>query len=286
MPELPEVETVRRDLSQFVIGRKIVGVEVRLKKYVSPQPGKFTELLIGSTVRDIERRGKLLVIHLDNAYRIHIHLKMTGQLVLSHGQTLVAGGHPMVSVKDLPNKHTHLVIVFDNKDILYCNDQRQFGYARLHSVAESDEIVSARYGIEPLSDQFTLKFFRAGLARRPKTTIKALLLDQKFVAGLGNIYVDESCFKAGVLPMRRVGTLNDQEMVSLHQAIRKIIALAVKHRGTTFNNYVSIDGRAGQFWKYCAVYGRAGTPCKQCGVELVKTTVAQRGTTYCPNCQK
>lgn len=286
MPELPEVETVRRDLRQFVIGRKIVAVDVRLKKYVSPEPNKFKKTLIGCSVQDIERRGKLLLLHLDNGYRLHIHLKMTGQLVLRHSGVLLAGGHPMVHVKDLPNSHTHLILNFDNGDILYCNDQRQFGYVRLHSTTESDGIVEAKYGIEPLSSQFTLKAFREGIVRRPKTIIKALLLDQKFVAGLGNIYADEVCYKAGVLPMRRVSTLTENEVELLHQAIRSIIALAVKHRGTTFNNYVSIDGRAGQFWKYCAVYGRGGTPCKKCKTQLIKSVVAQRGTTYCSKCQK
>jgi formamidopyrimidine-DNA glycosylase len=284
MPELPEVETVRRDL-KVLVGKKIKQVEVRLKKFTTPAPKKFTKILSGSIVDKIDRRGKLLIFHLHNNLRLHIHLKMTGQLVLQHKKKLVFGGHPIVNVSELPNKYTHVIFNFADGDILYFNDLRQFGYAKLLSKKESEEIISLNYGVEPLDKEFTPSYFGSVLKRRSKTTIKAFLFDQKLIAGLGNIYVDESCFRAGVRPDRLVNTLTTNEIEKLYKSIKQVLALAVKHRGTTFNNYVSVDGRAGKFWKYCKVYGRAGEPCKKCGIIIRKIKVAQRGTSYCPKCQ-
>jgi formamidopyrimidine-DNA glycosylase len=210
---------------------------------------------------------------------------MTGQLVLRHRRQLIFGGHPIVGVTTVPNKYTHVEFRFTNGDVLYFNDLRQFGYIKLVSSAEAARVAAA-YGMEPLAAGFTSRKFAELVATRPRAKVKAALLDQALIAGVGNIYADEACFRARVRPSRRVHTLLPAERRALWRALRDVLALSLKHRGTSFNTYVDSDGQTGGFWRYRQVYGRGGEPCRRCGGILKKTTVAGRGTVYCQRCQR
>jgi formamidopyrimidine-DNA glycosylase len=292
MPELPEVETITRDL-QKIKGQKIRRVKTATYKIFTPTGNRLAKLLTGAHIESINRRAKLVVISLTlkNPYKksrpafLVIHLKMTGQLVLSHKRALIFGGHPIVGVTRVPNKYTHAEFYLQSGDILYFNDLRRFGYIKLLSPSEFESVIG-KLGVEPLTSDFTLAKFAGILDRRPKSTVKAVLLDQSGVAGVGNIYVDEACFRAKIKPGRRVKTLTKIERLKLWQAIKKVLNLSIKHRGTSFNSYVDTDGQTGGFWKYRRVYGRKGETCRNCGTLITKTVVAGRGTHFCAKCQK
>ena len=289
MPELPEVETIRKDLAAKLCGLRVQRVAVYLPKIVTPAGQAFVRALRGARILAVRRRAKLLRLDIVDRNRqplaILIHLKMTGQLVLRHKRHIVFGGHPMVGVSVVPNKYTRVVFYFTNGDALYFNDVRQFGYVKLVSQAVADEIFRA-YGLEPLAREFTRAALSKILRSHKTTRLKALLLDQRFVGGLGNIYVDEACFRARVRPSRRAGRLTPRERRALWRAIRGVIALSLKHRGTSFNTYVDSDGQTGNFWRYRQVYARAHDPCKVCGTIIKRTVLVGRGTHYCPTCQK
>ena len=293
MPELPEVETVRRDLLANLLDKKITGVTVLNDKTVSGSIKNFLKILSGSFFVDILRRGKLLIFKLKqkDSYLL-VHLKMTGQLIYLSDNSMIAGGHSLRAQSfeksvggKLPNKHTRVIINFKDKSRLFFNDLRKFGYMRVVNKEELETFIAKNYGPEPLSADFTLVGFNAQLKRR-RRSIKAVLLDQKVVAGLGNIYVDEVLFAAGVRPMRLAAELTKPEITKIYQAILKILPQAIKYRGTTFSNYVDSQGKKGNFSTKLQVYGRGKEKCYRCGRELIKTKIAGRGTHYCSYCQK
>jgi len=241
--------------------------------------------LVGQKITTIDRVGKLLIFYLSDDSYLLIHLKMTGQLVYWDQKKLVAGGHKLSdSDLHLPNKHTHLEINFCNKSVLYFSDLRKFGYVRLVDKKVRDVAVS-KFGVNPLDKEFTLKKFQELLKNR-KTVLKAFLLNQQLIAGLGNIYVDEVCFKAGVKPNRRLNDLKPEEIKKIYQSIKPILHQAIKYGGTTFRNYLNHDGQQGNYTQFLQVYGRAGEKCKRCDNKIIKIKVAGRGTHYCPKCQK
>ena len=292
MPELPEVETIRRDLMRVLRGKQIVSVRVRKPKLVrGVSAAVFSRRLRGQTVTDIRRRGKLLIFVLDTPdLFLLVHLKMTGQLIFRSTQVFVGGGHgyPVVRRGELPNSYTHVIFTFADGSTLYFNDLRQFGYMQLVSTEQLAAIEKA-YGVEPLTAAFTPAELRRVLDARA-TALKNVLLDQRQIAGLGNIYVDESCFRAHVRPTRRAGRLSAQETTALHKAIRAVLQQAVTLRGTTFGSYRDGLGGAGKFISRLKVYGRAGEvcrrpACRQAGVVIQRVVVGGRGTAYCPNCQ-
>jgi len=280
MPELPEVETVRRDLSEHLLNKKIKDVTVLNSKSVSPKD--FAAILQGAFFIDIKRRGKLLIFKLNrrNLYLL-THLKMTGQLIYLIKDEVYIGGHSDAGV----GKYARVIITFTDKSRLFFNDLRKFGYMKIVGQKELDEFVAKNYGPEPLTKDFILSEFIAKLKKR-RRNIKSVLLDQKIVAGLGNIYVDEVLFASGVRPMRLASEVNKTEATKMYQAIKRILTLAVKHRGTTFNNYVDGRGRKGNFSKQLKVYGRGKELCLVCKNPIIKTKIAGRGTHYCPKCQK
>jgi formamidopyrimidine-DNA glycosylase len=285
MPELPEVETIRRDLEKLVLGKILRGVRVKKSKMVQGDKLSFQRQLRRQAVKGLHRRGKLLMWELGKGEKfLLVHLKMTGQLILDDGKGVVAGGHSWPAVSRMPGKHTHLIFSFQDGTKIYFNDQRQFGYARVVSRTEKEQIVS-RYGVEPLERGFTRQKLKEILAGR-KTLLKNILLNQKLIAGLGNIYVDEACFMAGIYPGREAGSLNDDEIARLWRSIRRVLRQAIKYRGTTFNDYRDANGQRGDFLRRLQVYGRAGQLCQKCQVDtLKKTRMGQRGTVYCPKCQ-
>lgn len=298
MPELPEVETIRRDLMKTIIGPKIVSLKLFTLKTAKNDAAFFIKSLSGSSFKNLQRVGKLLIFELKKTNQnkasnyLLIHLKMTGQLILIGKKLKISGGHSLGEASfsasvggDLPNKYTRAIFIFENGYQLFFNDLRKFGYLKIVDQAELDKIVKQNYGPEPLTKNFTAKHLKT-ICYNKKINIKALLLNQKLIAGLGNIYVDESLFLAGIKPQRIAGSLKNKEFDALCQAINQVIKKAIKYRGTTFNNYVDSSGQKGNFSRMLNVYGRSKLPCPKCGQNISKIKLAGRGTHFCSHCQK
>ena len=271
MPELPEVETVARGLQASLVGCTIVGVEVRwVRSVVPPNPDAFARRLTGQAVTGVGRRGKWVVIELCGADTLLIHLRMSGRLVLE-------------SEPCLDDRHLRVLLFLHDGRRLHFSDQRKFGRMVLTA---RPQLVLGDLGPEPLADDFTPDRLGEMLAQR-RGRIKPLLLNQRFLAGLGNIYADEALWRAGVHPLRRAGTLTPAEVWRLHRAIRSVLMAAIASGGTTLpdRTYQQADGRAGEFAGRLAVYGRVGQPCLRCGSAVERIRVGQRGTHFCPHCQ-
>jgi formamidopyrimidine-DNA glycosylase len=286
MPELPEVQTIVDDLNRVVLNKKIKKVNILLSKIAKGSNKNFVNTLEGNGFQNISRRGKYIIISLNDGRFLIVHLRMTGQIIYIQNNNLIAGGHgDQKNNFDLPNRQTHVIITFNDNSQLFYNDQRQFGFLEIVSQKEIDNLEN-RLGVEPLFSEFTLSFFKK-LLKSKKRNIKAFLLDQKYIAGLGNIYVDESLFLAHILPHRLTSSLKEKEIKDLHQAIKKVLKQAIKYRGTTFNNYKDAHGRRGSFINKLRVYGQENKKCVRCKKGIIKKIkLVGRGTRYCPNCQK
>lgn len=288
MPELPEVETVRRGLAQLIIGKTVASAaHIESPKSFPNTPSDVTQFLISSTITQVRRRAKVLLIELDSDYTLVIHLKMTGQLVY-RGETAFGAGHPNESlIGKLPDRSTRAVITFSDGSTLYFNDQRKFGWVKLIPTIEVVNIdFMKKVGPEPLEADFTPKQFADRFLRRRKTNIKSALLDQTVVAGVGNIYADESLWGAKIDPHRVVGSLSAAELELLYIELRAVMNLAIEKGGSTDKNYVNAEGKRGSYMDFARVFRREGQQCPRCGNEIVKIRWAGRGTHYCPNCQK
>jgi len=293
MPELPEVETVRRDLKKYLIGARFQSIKIIDFKNVAPGATFLAKILKGKEIKDLRRRGKLLIFDL-NIPNKHLlfHLKMTGQLIYQQSDKFLAGGHSLLDDSisaavggKLPNKYTRAIFSFKSGGILYFNDLRKFGYIKLVTGFELKEILNNNYGPEPMDKEFTPAYLTEIFKNR-KAPIKAVILNQPLIAGLGNIYADEALFTAKIRPERTAESLKKREVLALHQAIVSIIKQAIKARGTTFRNYVDAQGKKGSFINYLQVYQRQGQACPICSKLIIKTKVAGRGTHYCSHCQK
>lgn len=287
MPELPEVETIRIGLNEHIIGQRIDDVEILYSKFLNNE--QVNDAIIGQTIGRLERRAKVLIIELSGGHSLLVHLKMTGQIVLleENGERF-AGGHPTGSMAaSLPDKSTRIIVTFASGDQLFFNDQRKFGWIQLLPTAEVlSHVLIGRLGPEPLSADFTPAGFATVLVRHPKAPIKAIILDQSTVAGIGNIYADESLHLAKIYPATRVGQLTKPQINRLYEAIKTIIAAGVAHGGTSFAHYVNALGGKGDYLENARVFNRTGKPCLVCGTPIEKIRVAGRGTHYCPRCQK
>jgi formamidopyrimidine-DNA glycosylase len=287
MPELPEVETIRRGLSDKIINKKIKKVTVNFSKIVKSDLAEFKKTLLGNKFTAIDRIGKLLILKLTSNDRfLLIHLKMTGQLIFCFNNKIIAGGHSLPKLPDsLPNKYSHFWLEFSNGAQLFFNDMRKFGYLRLVDGTQLAAIKET-YGIEPLTKNFTVEKL-IEIFKKRKISVKAVLLDQIVIAGIGNIYADEILFASHILPDRPASFLKKDEVKAIFSAAQAIIKKAIKFRGTTFNDYVDADGQTGNFVKYLKVYGRTNLPCLGCESGTVKKIkVAGRGTHFCSKCQK
>ncbi|MGV3488694.1 MAG: DNA-formamidopyrimidine glycosylase [Tuberibacillus sp.] len=273
MPELPEVETVKRTLKHLVIGKTIAGVDVFWAKIIK-QPDdveQFKAMLIGETIRDIERRGKFLRFILDHFVMVS-HLRMEGKYRLEDQET----------PKD---KHTHVIFRFTDGTELRYRDVRKFGTMHLYEKGtEWDKPPLESLGLEPFDETFNASYLQSVL-KKTERNVKAVLLDQTVVVGLGNIYVDEALFRAGVHPNTKAKKLKKTEIQRLTESIKETLSEAVEMGGSSVRTYLNSQGEMGMFQQKLFVYDRKGEPCKRCGTIIEKTRVAGRGTHFCPACQ-
>ncbi len=287
MPELPEVETVRRGLHALIIGKVISSEAHDTEKGFPNSSADVAQFLLGASVTDVRRRAKVLMIDLASGYSLLIHLKMTGQLVFV-GETRFGAGHPNDSlVHELPDKSTRVSFTFEDGSKLFFNDQRKFGWMRLMPTIEIPNInFMQKVGPEPLSEDFTPQEFMQRFTRRAKTSIKAAILDQSVVAGVGNIYADESLWGAKLHPTRLVGSVTEQEFTLLFHELREVMNLAVEKGGSSNHTYVNAEGKKGSYMDFARVFRREGLACPRCGTTIEKLRVAGRGTHICPYCQQ
>jgi formamidopyrimidine-DNA glycosylase len=270
VPELPEVETIVRGLERAVLAKQIASVEVRLPKIaIAPPKRPFARSLAGDTITAARRRGKYAILDLRSGRSLVTSLRMTGRLVVA------AAGEP-----DEPA--THVVIHFTDGTRLSFADVRTFGRVRL---VESGEPWDNELGIEPLSSGFTQEAFIGMLAGRT-TPVKALLLDQRRIAGIGNIYACEALWEARIRPSRPAKALTKPAIRRLHHAVVDVLRRAIEMRGSSVDDYVDAEGLRGGFQNVLSVYGRLGEPCPRCGGPIVRTVLAQRGTWWCRSCQR
>ena len=285
MPELPEVETIVRDLAKRIKNKKITKIKV-LDKKTFQLSEKETKTVIGKLIKAVKRRAKMIIIELSDNNFLVIHLKMTGQLVYQTKKQIIAGGHPIAHLgKILPNKFSRVIFKLNDGSKLYFNDVRRFGWIKLvkpSALAELDKDL----GVEPLSLEFSLEKFEEILGRQKNQTIKQAIMDQKYLSGLGNIYADEALFTAKIKPLRQSKSLSEDEIKNLWQAIPKILKYAIAHRGTSFSDYVDAQGEVGNFIKYLKVYSRTGEQCKRCGAVVQQAKIAGRSAHWCNRCQK
>jgi len=288
MPELPEVETVRRGLNNLIIGRTVKTVTSDTVRSFPNNPNDVKTFLVSSKIVGVRRRAKVLLIDLSTNYTLVIHLKMTGQLVFIDNSSRFGAGHPNDSlVNSLPDKSTRVIIEFIDGSHLYFNDQRKFGWVKLIPTLEVPNIdFMKKVGPEPLEADFTAKQFTDRFKRHPRTTIKAALLDQSVIAGVGNIYADESLWGAKIHPSRLVNTITDTEFKKLYTEVRAVMNLSIEKGGSTNRNYVNAEGKKGSYMDFARVFRREGLECPRCGAEIIKIRVAGRGTHICPFCQK
>jgi formamidopyrimidine-DNA glycosylase len=273
MPELPEVETVRAALAPVLTGRTLDAVDISDTRLVRPfEPRAVADELEGERVAAVERRGKYLIFRFESGRSLLIHLRMTGSL--RH----VANGEPA----DDPYRRA-VVRLDDGSDVTY-RDVRRFGTWLLLEPGELEPYLATRLGAEPFSGDFTPKRFAARLATR-RAPIKSALLDQRTLAGMGNIYVDEALWRARIHPLTRAGELAPDEIRRLRTAVRRALEMGIARQGASLRDYATPDGGRGRMQDEFKVYGRGGEPCDRCGTPIEKTRVAGRGTWYCPHCQ-
>lgn len=271
MPELPEAETIARDLDPRLAGRRVTAVAITHDDVIAGPVDAFAAAVVHRTITGVGRRGKNVVLHLDDAGRLVVNLGMTGRLVTS----------------DAPRagELAHVAVAFELDDdrTLFYDDTRRFGRLQRYN-AEAWAIRDLDLGIEPLSDAFTAEALWT-LTKRTRTPVRNFLLDQRRVAGVGNIYAVEALFRAGVRPTRRGHRITRNEAGHLRDALRDVLSRAIEHRGTTFSDYRDGSGEAGGFEPLLEVYGREGEPCRSCGSTIKRTVLSNRSAFYCPECQ-
>ena len=270
MPELPEVETIRTEISPSIIGRRIDGVQVFWERMVrEPSLDEFRRGVTGQRIVGVDRRGKYLLIRLGSGYTLVVHLKMSGALIV---------GKP----EDEPPRYTHAIIDLDGRVRIFFRDPRKFGLMRL---AKDDASVVGRLGPEPLEPGFTPDVLGKLLAGR-KAPIKALLTDQDLLAGVGNMYADEALYEARIHPLRTGGSLSKAEIARLHKAVLKVLVAGIGNKGASIENYLRPDGSKGTAHNEFKVAHQRKATCPHCGTPIQRIAVRNRGTYFCPKCQK
>lgn len=314
MPELPEVETIRRQLQSRIAHKTVREVKVLYPKVVHGMgAAEFERALAGRKVREVGRQGKLILIRLDGNETLVVHLKMTGRMILekSRPSTTVFGlrsGNKSLSPErsaaeskgTSANKSTEVIFTFTDGDakrpasraqrggtILRYDDLRRFGYMKIVPTPEEARVVQKEHlGVDFFDRALTVGKFKELIHSRGGSQIKPLLMDQSLISGIGNIYAQEAGFEARVHPTRKAGDLSDKECAALYSALHKIMKKAVKLGGTSADAYLDAFGREGKFVPHLKVYGREGKPCKRCKAKLLKKSIGGRGTVFCSKCQK
>lgn len=287
MPELPEVETVRCGLNRLIVGKQIMSVECLCEKSLPVASSDIKAFINRAVIKQVRRRAKMLIVDLDNDYSLLIHLKMTGQMVY-RGDENWGGGHPNDSfLNSLPDRSTRVVLNLSGDNKLFFNDQRKFGWIKLYPTSQVDELSTmVKLGPEPLVGDPWPEFLKR-IRRHQNMSIKPAILDQTTIAGVGNIYADESLWLAKIHPQTKVASLTDNDLKRLLDGIIQSMTESLSAGGSTARNYVKADGSRGDYLeKFAAVYKRNDQPCKRCGCDIVKIKVAGRGSHYCPYCQQ
>ncbi len=271
MPELPEVETIVRGLASCILNKVIAHVDVNLPRMVTPAPPLFEAMLRGQTLRACERRAKYIVFTLDHGYQLIVHLRMTGRFMYAQAD-------------DAAPPYSHVHFRFTDGTQLFFADTRTFGRMR---IVEPDEAWAAGLGVEPLSPEFTVNALHA-LCKGRTTPIKTFLLDQRHIAGIGNIYACEALWQARIAPSTPAGNLKPAARAALHAALQDVLERAIHMRGTSARDYVDAEGLKGGFQNVLTVYGRHGQACPRprCGGSIERSVLAQRGTWWCRRCQR
>jgi formamidopyrimidine-DNA glycosylase len=275
VPELPEVETVRARLEPVLVGRRLERVEIHDPRLTRPfDPAGVAAELEGERIAAVDRRGKYLIVRFESGRVLLIHLRMTGNLLHGSGEWLLPA-----------DPHRRAVVRLDDgSDVVY-RDVRRFGTWLLVEPNELEPYLGDRVGREPLERSFTTKRLAEALAGR-RTPVKAAILDQRRLAGVGNIYADEALWRARIHPQRPAGALDPAELKDLHGGIRAALKAGIERQGATLRDYRTPDGGSGAMQHEFKVYGREGEPCDRCGTPIEKIRAAGRGTWYCPNCQR
>jgi formamidopyrimidine-DNA glycosylase len=272
VPELPEVETVRRRLEPVLVGRRFDRVEILDARLTRPEdPLAVAVELVGERVEAVDRRGKYLIVRFESGRALLVHLRMTGNLL-----------HVVGRPEDDP--HRRAVVQLDDGTVLAYRDVRRFGTWLLAEPGQAEPYLDARLGREPLAQAFTTKRLSEALAGR-RAPVKAAILDQRRLAGVGNIYADEALWRARIHPLCPAGELGQDELRALHRGIRAALNAGIERQGATLRDYRTPDGGSGRMQHEFKVYGREGQPCERCGRPIEKIRAAGRGTWFCPNCQ-
>jgi formamidopyrimidine-DNA glycosylase len=273
MPELPEVETVRASLEPRLVGRRFEDVEILDSRLTRPlDPAEVAAELVGERVSAVDRRGKYLIVRFESGLVLLIHLRMTGNLVHSRNGAQA-------------ESHVRAVVRLDDGSDVTYRDVRRFGTWLVLGADEADAYLAARLGLEPLERGFSVRELGERLAGR-RAPVKAALLDQRTLAGVGNIYADEALWRAQIDPRRPAGALDAREIGKLHRSIRRALETGIARQGATLRDYRTPDGAAGGMQHEFKVYGRGGEPCSRCGTPIEKARIAGRGTWFCPGCQR
>ena len=308
MPELPEVQTIVSELNSKLKGRQIKSVVVNAPKIISIGPHTvsnirkadvskvklFEKLLVGHRITWVRRRAKLLIFDFSGPLSMLVHLKMTGQFIFEDKilRAKTGGKYRMLNKLNapfiqLPGKHTHVIFYFTDGSILYFNDVRKFGYLKIVRDNEISQVKELNeYGPEPLDKKFTYPIFKSAVTKRPNGKIKQVIMDNKVVVGIGNIYSDEILFHAGVGPTRSVSSLTDKDLKNIYKWIKPVLIKGIKAKGSSVGDFVRTDGTWGQMGKFHFVYGRKGQKCKKCGSIIESVKLGGRTGSYCPKCQK
>ncbi|HET7060413.1 MAG TPA: bifunctional DNA-formamidopyrimidine glycosylase/DNA-(apurinic or apyrimidinic site) lyase [Candidatus Saccharimonadales bacterium] len=288
MPELPEVETVRIGLAKLLPGRQVKAVDFDWPKSFPNAPADVKRFVVGARVVEVRRRAKVLLIELSSKYSLVVHLKMTGQLVFASPTERFGAGHPNDSlIGKLPDRSTRVTLVFADGSRLFFNDQRKFGWMRLIPTAEVVNLdFFKKVGPEPLADDFGWRQLRERLMRRKNTNVKAALLDQTVVAGVGNIYADEALWGARLHPATLIRDISAVKFHKLYDELVYVLKLSIEKGGSSDRNYVNAEGKKGSYISFARVFRREGQPCPRCGRTIEKIRVAGRGTHICPHCQR
>lgn len=286
MPELPEVETVVRGLNEHLVGHTITSFDFDWPKTIKTPIEIFKREIEGSKVLSAERRGKLIIINLNSNHSILIHLKMTGQLVYKSPKLQYGAGHPNDSlISKLPDKTTRIHFKLDDDSDFFFNDVRKFGWVEVVSSQDKHlhKFISS-LGPEPL--EINYPGFRSELYKYPNAQIKAKLLDQHVLAGVGNIYADESLWAAKIHPQTKINNIPEAKLKTLFSSLQDVLNLSIEKGGSSSVNYIKVDGKTGSYLTFANVYKKEGEPCARCGTALIRTVAAGRGTRLCPICQK